>query len=379
MPRLSDLDAELDALAREGLLREPDTGLLGARDDLLLACSNDYLGLSGRRVSRETPPQARLGAGASRLVHGTHPDHLALEDLLAEWVARPAALLFSSGYAANVGTVAALCGRDDFVVSDRLNHASLVDGCRLSRATVAIVDHCDSDAIARQLARGSRARSRWVLVESYYSMDGDSPDLARLRSLCDEHDAYLYVDEAHALGVFGPSGAGLCADRGVVPDVLVGTLGKSVGLAGAFVAGGVSLRRWLWNRARSFVFSTGTPPLLAELVAEHVRETRSADDARARLVRNASALRAALASRGLALPPASHGPIVPVLVGDPDQTVRIAQRLLAERILVQAIRPPTVPLGTARLRLTVTAAMTEADVARIAAAVANAIHAAAAR
>lgn len=375
VPRLDDLEAALSGLAEQGLLREPDVELLAARTDFLLACSNDYLGLGAGHVSRETPLKARLGAGASRLIHGTQPEHLELEAALANWVSKPAALLFSSGYAANVGTLAALCTRDDFIVSDRLNHASLVDGCRLSRSAVAIVEHCDHEAVARQLALARSARARWVVVESYYSMDGDSPNLARLRSVCDEHDAHLYVDEAHALGVFGPNGAGLCAAQGVAPDVLVGTLGKSIGLAGAFVAGSETLRRWLWNRARSFVFSTGTPPILTELLLTHLHATRSAADLRDRLLRNAAALRAALAARGIALPSDSHGPIIPIHVGDSERSLRVAARLREARIVVQAIRPPTVPAGTARLRLTVTAAMTAADVERLAAALATALDA----
>lgn len=373
VPRLDDLEAALSTLAGQGLLREPDRALQGVRPDLLLACSNDYLGLGAAHVSRETPLRARLGARASRLVHGTHPEHLELEAALADWVAKPAALLFSSGYAANVGTLGALCDRDDFIVSDRLNHASLVDGCRLSRATVAIVDHCDHEAVARQLDAARSARARWVVVESYYSMDGDSPNLTRLRQLCDDHDAHLYVDEAHALGVFGPDGAGLCSAKGVVPDVLVGTLGKSVGLAGAFVAGSEALRRWLWNRARSFVFSTGTPPVLAELLLSHVQAARAASGPRERLALNAEALRTKLLARGISLPSESHGPIVPILVGDSERSLDVAQRLLEAGILVQAIRPPTVPQGTARLRITVTAAMTHADIERLATALAIAL------
>ncbi len=375
VPRLDQLDAALTQLSAKGLLREPDGALLGARSDLLLACSNDYLGLGAGHVSRETPLQARLGAGASRLVHGTHPEHLELEAAFADWVGKPAALLFSSGYAANVGTLAALCDRNDLIVSDRLNHASLVDGCRLSRATVAIVEHCDTDAVARELSRTTQAQSRWVVVESYYSMDGDSPNLARLRALCDDYQAHLYVDEAHALGVFGAEGAGRCAEAGVAPDVLVGTLGKSLGHAGAFVAGSDTLRRWLWNRARSFVFSTGTSPMAAELLLHQLRVTRAADSARAQLTDNAAALRAALAARWIPVPAESHGPIVPVLIGDAARSVRVAERLLQQRILVQAIRPPTVPEGTARLRITVTASMTRATLERIAAAVADAVSA----
>lgn len=375
VPRLDDLEPSLEELDRLGLLRTPDTALLGAREDLLLACSNDYLGLAAEHVSRETPAPVRQGAGASRLIHGTHPEHVELEAALAVWVEKPTALLFSSGYAANVGTLAALCDREDLIISDRLNHASLVDGCRLSRATVAIVEHGDEEAIAHHLSRSPAARARWVVVESYYSMDGDSPNLSRLRSLCDQHDAHLYVDEAHALGVFGPDGAGLCRAQRVVPDVLVGTLGKSVGAAGAFVAGSEPLRRWLWNRARSFVFSTGTPPFLADLLRRNLHVVQEADDARARLASNAEILRTTLLAGGVPLPHGNHGPIVPILIGEAARSLRIAQRLLDQGIVVQAIRPPTVPVDTARLRITVTAAMHPAEVQRLAHAVLAAVAA----
>lgn len=365
MPHLEHLSAKLDELGREGLLRHPDRALLGARSDLLLACTNDYLGLGAAHVSRETPPEGRIGAGASRMVHGTHPEHLWLEMALAEWVAQPAALLFTSGYAANVGALSALAERGDLIISDRLNHASLVDGCRLSRADVAIVEHGDEDAIAHHLAQGRSRAARWVVVESYYSMDADSPDLGRLRVLCDRHDAHLFVDEAHALGVFGPSGSGLCRSAGIVPDVLVGTLGKSVGVAGAFVAGSDLLRRWLWNRARTFVFSTAPSPMLTELLLRHLHATRAASEGRARLRENAETLRQTLIAAGVPMTPANHGPILPILLGDAGRSVRIAERLLGDGIVVQAIRPPTVPSNTARLRVTVTAAMTAPDIARL--------------
>ena len=206
-------------------------------------------------------------------------------------------------------------------------------------------------------------------------MDGDSPNLGRLRELCDRHDAHLFVDEAHALGVFGPSGSGLCRAADVVPEVLVGALGKSVGVAGGFVAGSDTLRRWLWNRARTFVFSTAPSPLLAELMIRQLHATRAASEARAKLRANADALRRFLTSRGVPLPSGNHGPILPILVGDPGRSIRIAERLLAERIVVQAIRPPTVPTNTARLRVTVTAAMTESDIERLGSALATALDA----
>ncbi len=362
---LDDLaDAELGSLAAKGLLRTPDDGAgrraaeaaaaeLGVA--FVDASSNDYLGLA-RDVSRETPVQAPWpGAGASRLIHGTRAPHLALERALADWVGLPESLTFSSGYAANLGLLQALGSEGSVVVSDALNHASIVDGCRLSRARVEVVPHLDLAAVDRVLSGFAGARARFVVVESCFSMDGDGPDLVALRSLCDRHKASLLVDEAHALGIFGPSGRGRCAEAGVRPDALVGTLGKAVGVHGAFVAGSAQLRTLLWNRARPFVFSTAPPPHLAELAAFHVQRARQDDAGRSRLHRLTAELRAALRDAAVPAMTDSEAPIVPVLVGSNDRALAVAATLQRVGILVQAIRYPTVPEGTARLRLTVSA------------------------
>jgi 8-amino-7-oxononanoate synthase len=340
------------------------------------ASLNDYLGLAGLSVSRETSVQrwpgggrsdlsAPDGAGASRLIHGTRAAHLALEDALADWVGFPAALLFSSGYAANVGLLQAIGAPGSLIVSDALNHASIVDGCRLSRARVAVTPHLDLEAVGTALASSTES-PKWVVVESCFSMDGDEADLAGLRSLCDSHGAGLVVDEAHALGVFGPAGAGRCAECGVRPDALVGTLGKAVGVQGAFVAGSSELRALLWNRARSFVFSTAPSPALCAATLFHVQRAREADAARARLTQLTSLFRAALRASGARVPERGSGPIVPVLVGTNERALALAQRLRATGILAQAIRYPTVPEGSARVRLIVSAAWPEGAVERVA-------------
>jgi 8-amino-7-oxononanoate synthase len=375
---LSDrfFEETLAELGRRQLLREPDDGscrtatasaaaALGT--ELLDASSNDYLGLAALAVSRETLsawPGVSAGSGASRLIHGTRDAHLELEQELASWVRLPAALLFSSGYAANAGLLAALTTSGAVVLSDVLNHASLIDGCRLGRATVRVLPHLDLEQLERELRRVS-GRTTWVVTESYFSMDGDGPDLRKLRALCDEHGAGLVVDEAHALGVFGPEGAGRCAEAGVTPDILVGTLGKSVGAHGAFVAGSTSLRRFLWNRARSFVFSTAPSPALAKLAVLHVKQVRAADSLRAQLSARSLELREALRAKRFDVPESSFGPIVPVILGGNALVQRAASGLSEQGILVQGIRPPTVPVGTARLRLTVTASMTASDVTRL--------------
>jgi 8-amino-7-oxononanoate synthase len=370
---------ELAELERRELLREPDDGArreaarlnaerLGVR--FIDASSNDYLGLAATIVSRETLSAwegLSAGSGASRLIHGSRDAHVTLEQELAEWVGQASALLFTSGYAANAGLVSALGSPGTLIVSDSLNHGSLIDGCRLSRARVRVVPHLDLAACEHELERGG-AGQKWVVTESYFSMDGDGPNMAALRALCDRYEAGLVVDEAHALGVFGPEGGGRCRADGVRADVVVGTLGKAVGVHGAFIAGSELLRRYLWNRARSFVFSTAPSPVLAALALLHVKQVRVASGPRARVHQRAYELRDALARRGLPVQDGSFGPIVPVVLGDNAHVQSVAADLAAHGILAQGIRPPTVPEGSARLRLTVTARMEAEDIERLAAA-----------
>ncbi|APR83889.1 8-amino-7-oxononanoate synthase [Minicystis rosea] len=355
---LRHLQGDLEALEREGLLRAP---LTGPTEGLLDLCSNDYLGYAG---DPWPALNGRSGAGASRLVSGNRAAHSQAEAAIADWLGSEAALLFSSGYAANVGAIGALTGPGDVIISDALNHASIIDGCRLSGAQVRVVPHLDIDAVRRALADATQARRRWVVTESYFSMDGDTPDLSALESLCRTHDAALVVDEAHALGVFGPEGRGLCAASGVKPDVLIGAAGKALGLHGAFVSGSKALRLWLWNRARSFVFSTGISPALALAICSRVERIRSDDEGRLRIADRSSRLRGALAELGHPSVLAGRGPVIPLVIGEPAAAVSVSSRLRTEGVLVQAIRPPTVPRGTARLRITACASLTEADLDR---------------
>jgi 8-amino-7-oxononanoate synthase len=368
----AQIESRLAALRAAGLWRDPNptvalpgTGLAGqiALDmGPLEARSNDYLGLAGSAVSRETAGGARPGAGASRLMSGTSSEHLALEEAIAEWLQLPACLLFSSGYATNTGVISALATAGDRVFSDALNHASIIDGCRLSRADTVILPHRDLDALAQELARPLAAGTRWVVTESYFGMDGDSPDLAALRRLCDQHEAGLIVDEAHSLGVFGPEGRGLCAAAQVVPDVLVGGMGKAIGLQGGFAACSRIFREWFWNRARSFGFSTASSPLTSQLGLDHLARLRSADAARDRLFRHERRLEQQLLAHGVELTPGRHGPIFPLLFGSERATLAAATALLQLGVACQAIRPPTVPNGSSRLRVTLRADMTEAEV-----------------
>jgi 8-amino-7-oxononanoate synthase len=356
---LRHLDGELAALERRGLLRAPGTAVSAPADAVVL-CSNDYLGYAS-----EAWPEVhvRSGAGASRLVSGNDAAHEEAERAVAAWLGAEAALLFSSGYAANVGVLSALAGRDDVIVSDALNHASIIDGCRLSGARVVVVPHADAGAVGEALAKAGGARRRWVVTEAYFSMDGDSPDLRRLRAVCDACDAALVVDEAHALGVFGPEGRGLCAALGVRPDVLVGTAGKALGLHGAFVVGSRQLRLWLWNRARSFVFSTGVVPGLAAAITARVRRARADEAGRTRLQVVGARVREGLLGLGVASA-AGEGPIIPWIVGEAGEAVALSRRLRERGVVVQAIRQPTVPEGTARLRVTVNAGLRDEEIER---------------
>ncbi len=361
-PALHFIDDALAEAERADLLRHRSPP---PRGDAPSFCSNDYLGLASRIV----PPGAESGAGASRLVSGERREHVALEGEIARFLGLPAALAFTSGYAANVGLMASLARPGDLVVSDAFNHASIIDGVRLSRCRTAVVPHLDLGAVERAL-RDRGAGRAFVVTESYFSMDADSPDLASLRALCDAHGAALIVDEAHALGVLGPGGAGLCAEAGVVPDALVGTFGKAFGAAGAFVAGCPSLVAWLWNRARSFVFSTGISPALA--VAAHAGIRAAADPG----LRGAALARAEQLRRGLGtlgVKAIGYGHIVPWVIGDPKAAVDLAAKLAGAGFEVCAIRPPSVPRGTARLRLTTSAAQTPLDVERFLAASARAL------
>lgn len=320
--------------------------------------SNDYLGLARLPIA----PSGPGGAGASRLIHGTRPAHVQLEAELAEWLGTEDALLFTSGYAANVGLMSALAEPGDLVVSDALNHASLIDGCRLSRAEVAVVPHRDVGALERAL-RQAGDRTVWVVSEAYFSMDGTSCDLPDIGAVLERYPkAHLILDEAHSLGVFGPEGRGLAADVGVVPSALVGTFGKAFGLHGAFVAGSRDLCAWLWNRARSFVFSTASSPALVEAASERLRLVRGATAERARLQAICSAVHGHLSERYAERKVrGSHGPITPLLIGAEEAAVRVASQLADCGILTQAVRPPTVPQGTSRIRLSLGSHLADDD------------------
>ena len=331
----------------------PELEIDGRR--LICLCSNNYLGLAAEAALSDAAQAAAkyegLGASSSRLITGSMEAHAEAERAFAAFAGAEDAAIFSSGYAANLGTIQALVGPDDLIFSDALNHASLIDGCRLSRARVHVFRHRDPEDL-EALLRAHRAKGRRALLisDSLFSMDGDLAPVAELQALAREYDAGLMLDEAHALGVLGPEGRGLAAREGVRADVLVGTLGKSFGAAGAFVAGGRDLVSLIRNRARSFVFSTAPPPLVLRAALAALPLLRQADAARARLLGHAERLRRELRTLGFEVP-SGESQILPVLVGENRRTMQLSAELLERGVFVQGIRPPTVPLGSARLRL----------------------------
>lgn len=346
--------------------------------ELLAFCSNDYLGLASdpRVVAALADGACRYGAGsgASHLVCGHGPAHHALEEELARFTGRERALLFGSGYAANLGIAAALLARGDIALQDRLNHASLLDGALLAGARLQRFRHNDADDLERRLARATPGRRVLVAVDGVFSMDGDEAPLARIAAACAAHGALLQVDDAHGFGVLGEHGGGTLQKHGIgvagVP-VLMATLGKALGVAGAFVAGSAELVETLIQSARTYIYTTAMPPALACAASASLRIVADEPWRRVQLQVLIERFRAGAAALGLPLP-ASASAIQPLLVGAADEAVRIAARLQELGLLVPAMRPPTVPAGQSRLRVTLSAAHSEAQVDRLLEALARA-------
>lgn len=367
------IPGELAALEEQGLRRglEPMAGPQGpvvslAGRDLVNLCSNDYLGLAAdprvKAASARAVERHGAGAGAARLVVGDLDLHHELEARLGRMKGTESALLFSSGYHVNAGVVGALVGPGDAVFSDAWNHASIIDGCRLSRAEVHVYPHGDVAALSAQLA-ASRARRRLVVTDAVFGMDGDAAPLREITDLCAQNGAMLYLDEAHSTGVLGATGSGLAEALGVTGevDVLMGTLGKALGSFGAFVAGSRMLTDWLVSRARTFVFTTALPPASCAAAIAALDVLEGEPERRARLDALSSRMKAGL--EGLGFPMRGVvAPIFPVVLGE-ERRALLASRLLRERgFLVKAIRPPTVPRGTSRLRVSLTASHTPEQV-----------------
>lgn len=370
------LAAELDALKREQLYRTTcvKDGPLGAyragADALVSFASNDYLGLAADpriiEAAREGAMRYGVGAGASHLLHGHGKAHALLEDALADFLRFPRTLIFSSGYMANLAVITALCGRDDEVFADKLNHASLNDAMVLCRGRFTRFRHVDLDRLAHALSR-SRARRKLVVVDAVFSMDGDIAPLPAMAELCAAHDAWLYVDDAHGFGVLGPNGAGTLAHFGIGTErvIYMATLGKAAGVAGAFVAASSTIIDYLVNRARTYIYTTAQPPLLAHALLASLEIVRTEEWRRDALRRHARELVRGVGASDNALVD-SPTAIQPYILGSAERAIGAANALAVNGFQVPAIRPPTVPKGTARLRISLSAAHRSEDVARLA-------------
>jgi len=383
---VTDVSERLDELRDRGLYRQlrliegpqgPTVTLDGS--PVLLLCSNNYLGLADRTEVREAAAEAALrwgaGAGASRLVSGNMEPHRALETRLAAFKGYEAALLFGSGYLANTGVIAALAGADQVVFSDELNHASIVDGCRLSRAETFVYRHCDLEHLAWGL-RQAGERAALIVTDGVFSMDGDVAPLPELHDLARRHGARLMVDEAHATGAVGPGGRGSVSAAGLSGeiDVVVGTLGKALGSYGAYACANAETVDFLVNSARSFIFSTAPPPPAVGAAEAALSILEAEPQLVQRLQANAETLRDALAAQGLEVG-SSTTQVVPVHVGKAKTAMELCERALLRGVFAQGIRPPTVPEGSSRLRFTAMATHRGEELEQAAAKVAAAAQA----
>ncbi|BBI98661.1 8-amino-7-oxononanoate synthase [Ferrigenium kumadai] len=373
----TQLQTELDERAAQGLLRSRRTlespqspHIVVDGKSYLAFCSNDYMGLANHphliAALQQAVLQHGVGAGAAHLVSGHSDAHHRLEQRLASFVGKPAALLFSTGYMANLGTVQALVGRGDTVFADKLNHASLNDAMLLSRAEVKRYRHGDIAQLEQLLEQTKNGR-KLIVTDTVFSMDGDIAPLRELLALCERHDAWLYVDDAHGFGVLGEQGRGSLSHFGIDSPriVYMATLGKAAGVFGAFVAAEPAVIDTLVNHAHSYVYTTATPPALSIALLESVNLIEQGAALREHLHRLIEKLREGLADLPWKLMQ-SDTAIQPLLIGDNLQALKLSEGLRQRGIWVAAIRPPTVPQGTARLRITLSAAHSEADVERLA-------------
>ena len=355
-----------DITARDG----KDIEVNGER--LLNLSSNDYLGLGddnellegyGRRFRKSLHA---MTSSSSRLLTGNHPLYDQLEKALAALYGRQSAMVFNSGYHANIGILPALCNRHDLVLSDRLNHASIIDGMKIAEAPYQRFRHCDYDHL-EELLEGARGRYRqiFIVTESVFSMDGDLADLARLVALKEKYGAFLIVDEAHGVGVFGERGLGLSETAGMVPqiDIITGTFGKALASTGAYAVMSSLVREYLLNTMRSFIFTTALPPVILGWSLLTLERQASMVSERAALLRLAARLRNELIGRGFDVPGESH--IVPVVTGGNDLAVALAARLKDAGFLCMPVRPPTVPEKGARIRISLRSTLSWEDIARI--------------
>jgi len=381
-----DIETALEDLRDRGLYRRMRmvSGPQGPRvllngKPVLLLCSNNYLGLADHPRVREAAAEAAMrygaGAGASRLVSGTMRIHRRLEERLAEFKGSERALLFGSGYLANVGTIQALARPGEVVFSDALNHASIVDGCRLAGAETFVYDHADLDHLAWGLEQ-AEGRGSLIVTDGVFSMDGDIAPLEGIVELAREHDVRVMVDDAHGTGTIGPGGRGTAAAAGLEDeiDVLVGTLSKSLGSYGAYVCCERRVAKYLVNTARTLIFSTALPPPAVAAAMAALELLQSEPRRVEKVQRNSAMLRDALNQEGLPTLPGIT-PVIPLVIGDAETAVAATEHALGRGVFAQAIRPPTVPAGTSRLRLTVMASHTKSELRQAASTIAAAVPA----
>ena len=361
---------ELKEIRNAGLYRrlrrveneQGPTLLLDGREVINFS-SNNYLGIANHpalaTAAKEAIDRYGCGSGASRLISGNMTLHEELENQLAEFKGTEAALVFNSGFQANTGILSTLAGEGDAILSDELNHASIIDGCRLSRAKTIVYVHCDLGQLEEALKQAGSCRRKLIVTETIFSMDGDEAPLTGIVELAEKYDAAVMVDEAHATGIFGPGGAGVVSKLGLVDRVLVqmGTLGKALGGFGAYVAGSQALRDLLINRCRSFIFTTSLPPAIMAMAMAAIDLVEGEPERREALWNNCRLLSDGLKKMGFSLGEI-QSPILPLIIGDADKCMQFSEQLLERGVFAQGIRPPTVPLGTSRLRITLMATHT---------------------
>lgn len=367
---------ELDWLKQEGLYRrlrrvegEQGPTLIVDGRVVLNFCSNNYLGLANhpalRAAAKEAIERYGCGTGASRLISGNMMLHEELEEKIAALKGTEATLVFNSGFQANVGLLSTLVGEGDVVFSDALNHASIIDGCRLARARIVVYPHTDLERLEDELKKALPSGRKLIVTETVFSMDGDEAPLAEIVELAERYGAMVMVDEAHATGVFGPNGAGVVSKLGLGGRVLVqmGTLGKALGGFGAYVAGSRQLRELVINRCRSFVFTTSLPPAVLAAAIAAIDLLYKEPERRLALWHNCRALREGLKQLGFSLGQ-SQSQILPLIIGDAQKCMAFSEHLFEQGIFAQGIRPPTVPPGTSRLRITLMATHTHEHLRR---------------
>lgn len=342
--------------------------IINGKQSLLLS-SNNYLGLTEhpelKAAARQAVTRWGTGAGGSRLTTGNLRLHEELENTIASFKRTEAAIVFNTGYMANLGAITALAGKDDLILSDELNHASIIDGCRLSQAKIKIFPHKDTRALEKLLQQAQGYRRRLIVTDGVFSMDGDLAPLPRLVELAEKYHALLMVDDAHATGVLGRRGAGTADHFNLEGKVHIqmGTLSKAVGSAGGYIAGSRKLIDYLRNKARSFIFSTALPPAVIAAATTAFRVIEENPQIRENLWANARYLRSGLKQMGYSIS-AEESPIIPIFIGDADKAMKVAEKLFDLGVFAPGIRPPTVPPGTSRIRVTVMATHTREDLDR---------------